>query len=86
MGEMTRELAVKILEEQNRSASREKIIMYADAYMDYMEAQRNIKENGALVTHPKTGAPFDNPYLKIRQQMATAIGALRLKSDPLWYD
>jgi len=86
MGEMSRDEVIKILEDQNRSASREKIIMYADAYIDYMDAQKNIKENGALVAHPKTGAPFDNPYLKIRQQMATAIGKLRLKSDPLWYD
>lgn len=84
MGEITRDKVISILEKANPAAKREKVIMYADAYMDYMEAQENIKQKGALVTHPKTGAPFDNPYLKIRQQMAITLLKLRLKTDQLW--
>lgn len=84
MGEIDREKVISILKTENPSAKREKIMMYADAYMDYMEAQKNIRVNGALVAHPKTGAPFDNPYLKIRQQMAASLLKLRLKTDQLW--
>ena len=84
MGEMTREDVLLILVDNNAGIKRDRIIMYLDAYMDYQEAAENIRKNGAIAAHPKTGAPFDNPYLKVRQQMQSALGKIRINSDGLW--
>jgi hypothetical protein len=52
--------------------------IYADAIIDYLAASENIRENGSVVLHPRTGAPIDNPYLRVRvsaiAQMAAAKG------------
>ena len=39
---------------------------YADAFFEYQTAQANINEHGAIVSHPRTNAPLENPFLKIR--------------------
>lgn len=75
---------LRILKKNNKSAAQDKIRMYADAYMDYQEAAENIRENGAICAHPKTGAPMDNPYLKVRNQMRPILVKMRIKSDGLW--
>ena len=52
--------------------------IYADAIIDYLAASENIRDNGSVVLHPRTGAPIDNPYLRVRvsaiAQMAAAKG------------
>ena len=52
--------------------------IYADAIIDYLAASENIRDNGSVVLHPRTGAPIDNPYLRVRvsaiSQMAAAKG------------
>ena len=52
--------------------------IYADAIIDYLAASENIRENGSVVLHPRTCAPIDNPYLRVRvsaiAQMAAAKG------------
>lgn len=52
--------------------------IYNDAKATYDEAQANIEKNGAVVAHPRTGAPIENPYIKIRDKavatMAKALG------------
>lgn len=86
MGEMTRAEVIEVLSLNNPGAKKETVIMYADAYQDYQEAARNIQEQGALVAHPKTGGPLENPYLKIRTAMAASLQKLRLDTSGLWND
>jgi phage terminase small subunit len=80
----SRDDVIKILEGNNKSLKRDKIIMYCDLYMDYQESAKNIRDNGAICAHPKTGAPIDNPYLKVRQQMIASLVKIRVNSDGLW--
>jgi phage terminase small subunit len=51
--------------------------IYCDACETYNEAQENIKRNGAVVSHPRTGAPLENPYLKVRYQSSVVIERIR---------
>lgn len=78
------------LRELNPQRSRAVVAMYVDAFADYRAAQRNIRLNGTMVAHPRTGAPIENPYLKIRETARRALLDLRqkgaLKVDPLWLD
>ena len=79
-----------LLRELNPQRSRAAVSMYADAFADYRAAQRNIRLNGTMVAHPRTGAPIENPYLKIRETARRALLDLRAKGglrvDPLWLD
>lgn len=86
MGEIARAEIVKILRAGNPAATSEDIAIYADAYLDYREAQENIVRNGNIVAHPRTGTPIENPYIKVK---ASAISQLRKitrirKTATLW--
>lgn len=63
---ITRDRAVAILLEHNSERARHTIEMYVSCYLSYLEAQENIERNGTIVAHPRTGAPLENPYLKVR--------------------
>ena len=76
----------KILKKNNPTKKADRISMYADMYVDYQEAAENIKRHGALCAHPKTGAPIENPYLKIRQQMQAKLSKQQLNTAGLWGD
>lgn len=84
MGEITRADAIKILSENNKSKRQDRIIMYIDFYIDYQIASANIREKGTICAHPKTGAPMENPYVKIRSQMTAEMMKLGLDSTGLW--
>ena len=84
MGKVTRETVINTLKAKNPSAKFEKIAMYADAFMDYAVAADNIRDQGPLVAHPKTGAPIENPYLKIRTAMSASLQKLKLNAGDLW--
>ncbi|HEY3256269.1 MAG TPA: hypothetical protein VGJ91_20060 [Polyangiaceae bacterium] len=61
--------------------------LYADAFAEYSQAMENIGRCGVVVGHPRTGAPIDNPYIKIRDAAARSLKDprfMRLKTDPLW--
>ena len=60
------------------------VVVFADALMDYRAAQANIDEHGAIVIHPRTGAPITNPYLAVREQSAKQLLALKIDSTGLW--
>ena len=76
---------IKIAEElakDNPRASAIDLRVYADALQTYHEATENIAKNGAICSHPRTGAPIENPYLKIRSQQAAILAKMpRIKSD-----
>lgn len=51
--------------------------IYADALIDYLSATENIREHGSVVLHPRTGAPVDNPYLKVRAASISQMSACK---------
>ncbi len=68
-----------------RGAKKDRAITYADAFLEYREASKNIEENGTIVLHPRTANPVENPYLKIRDRALKKIQSIRgVKADFLW--
>ncbi len=58
---------------------------YSDAFMEYMNATRNIDEFGVIVKHPRTGNPIENPYLAIRDRALKKLQAMEMvRADFLW--
>jgi len=57
---------------------------YTDAYLEYREASKNIDEHGAMVLHPRTSNPIENPYLKVRDRAFLRLreGAVALVRAP----
>jgi len=53
------------------------IAVYADALRVYCEAADNVRRVGAVATHPRTGAPFENPYLKIQERQGKIMRDMR---------
>jgi len=86
MGQITRAEIVSILSTDNPGARADDVAMYADAFLDYREASANIRQHGNIVLHPRTGAPIENPYLKVKAQASRALQAIRrLRNvDRLW--
>lgn len=61
--------------------------MYADAFVEYREAMANIAANGSIVANPRTGAPMDNPFLRVRDRASAQLVKLRGRVqglDALW--
>lgn len=61
--------------------------IYAHTFCEYVEAMENIQANGAVVANPRTGAPIDNPFLKVRDRAEDKLVKLsrRVKgADSLW--
>lgn len=56
---------------------------YADAYLEYVEASDNITKNGAMVLHPRTANPIENPYLQIRDRALVKLQKMR-DVDAAW--
>lgn len=86
MAEMTREALVAVLRRDNPQARIDHIHMYADCFLSYQQAAANIAAQGAIVAHPRTGAPMENPYLKV--QLAAMAGLRKLSQirqvNALW--
>lgn len=72
------------LRKANPQAPLATILMYVDAFVDYQEAQSNLDRHGAIVLHPRTGAPIENPYFKIRDSAGAKLAKFRLKADCVW--
>ena len=80
---MTREEIIAGLEAPG--ARRDVAAMYADAYLEYREASANISEQGAMVLHPRTANPIENPYLKIRDRAQAKLRTFRgINASWLW--
>jgi len=86
MGKMTLTDVREILQRWNDDAAIADIAMYADAYMDYQEAIENIRKNGNIVLHPRTGAPVDNPYAAVKKRAIDTMRKFRSIFAPqeLW--
>ena len=85
MGKMTTLAPLDLLKElraDNAHMSAIALEVFANALRIYLEASDNVRTHGAVVAHPRTGAPMDNPYLKIQTaQGATLAKMTRVKSD-----
>ena len=56
--------------------------VFADALEIYREASANIRANGAIVSHPRTGAPIENPYLRVQTAKGAVLAKMRgIKCD-----
>ena len=76
---------LQILSDENPKAAASDIRMYADTFMAYSEAQINIQKTGNIVSHPRTGAPIQNPYLKVRDGAQAVLRKMRgIKSTTVW--
>jgi phage terminase small subunit len=85
MGEMTKAEVIEKLTKANPSARASDVAIYADAFMEYQAAQKNIDEHGSVVFHPKTGAPIDNPFCRVRDRASALILKMRaIKGDCVW--
>lgn len=65
------------LAEENPNASLLSVRLYADALRIYVEASKNVRENGAICVHPRTGSPIENPYLAVQARQAAALGKMK---------
>lgn len=86
MGKITRSQAISILRADNKTASEDDLNIYADSFLAYAEASINIEANGVIVAHPRTGAPMENPYLRIRTAAQASMSKIRRisKTKKLW--
>lgn len=71
--------------EENPAARPADAEMYAQQFATYFEAAINLEQNGAIVAHPRTGQPMENPYLRVRASAQVAMCKLRrLSVNRLW--
>ena len=83
MGEIDRDGIIAGLVE--RGTRRDVAAQYADVFLEYREASANIREHGAMVLHPRTANPIENPYLTIRDRALAQLRRMRgVKADWLW--
>lgn len=56
--------------------------IYADALRSYLDAAENVRRNGNVVSHPRTGAPIVNPCLAIMEKASAQLAKMpRVKAD-----
>lgn len=75
---------IAVLRRENPAAPDHDIVIYADGFLDYQEAAENVRRNGVIVAHPRTGAPIPNPYADVKAAAAATIRKIRLRTGPLW--
>lgn len=54
------------------------LTVFLNALTAYREATANLKKNGTIVLHPRTGQPLENPYLKVQTQMGAVLSKMRM--------
>lgn len=86
MEQIKRARLFEILKSSNPGARADDLQMYFDAFVDYVHAAENVMQNGSIVFHPRTGAPMDNPYLKVKAGAAQSMQKITriTQVDPLW--
>jgi phage terminase small subunit len=82
---MTKDEAVSLLRAENPTRAAGDLEMYAQLFVEYSEAAENIAKNGSIVAHPRTSAPIENPYYKIKLAAMRAMRSFeRLRTSTLW--
>lgn len=74
------------LAEENPRAPVGEVEQYAHQMLSYYEAAVSVLVLGAVVAHPRTAAPMENPHLKVRTASLSAMGKLRRvkRTDIAW--
>jgi phage terminase small subunit len=72
---------LSILRESNKWATESALRLYADALAIYAEAADNVRRVGAICSHPKTGSPIENPYLRVQESRSAMLLKLRGNLD-----
>ncbi len=62
---------------------------YAACFLEYQECNENIQRNGLVVTHPRTAAIVNNPYVSVREKCEKRLFTLRRQigkdaAEALW--
>lgn len=83
---MNRADVVAILKASNPDAREDDVAMYADLFVQYQEAAANVRRNGTIVAHPRTGAPIANPYADVQVRAMNQLRKIRALDnlDALW--
>jgi phage terminase small subunit len=85
MGKMSHAQIVASLTADNPKAKLGDLNLYAESFQQWQEATANIRENGAVCAHPRTGQPMPNPYLAVQTAALKNLQRFaRLKTDSLW--
>lgn len=88
MASLTIPEVVALLRARTPQAQAAAIQIYAEAFVEYQAAAENIADLGTVVAHPKTGAPIENPYLRIRERSILTMERVsyraRLDVEGLW--
>lgn len=79
-----RERLVETLRAYNPRARIDLIEVYVSALLEYRAAQKNIDEHGAIVLHPRSGAPIANPYIVVRDSAQRVLLKCPLRTDCVW--
>ena len=74
------------IKEENPTAKLGDIEQYSHQLLTYFEASLSVLVLGAIVAHPRTAAPMENPHLKQRNQSLAAMQRLKKirKTDEAW--
>lgn len=74
------------LADENPRAPVGELEQYAHQLVSYFEASVSVLVLGAVVAHPRTAAPMENPHLKVRTAALSAMQKLRRvkRTDIAW--
>jgi len=73
---MDADTILSALDAHNEGVARVSLRMFADAVATYVEADENVRLNGAVVAHPRTAQPMENPYLSVRSSAWRVISSM----------
>lgn len=83
MDQITRVEILHYLRLLNSGAPEHDLVVYADSWLSYKVAAKNLADNGDIVSHPRTGSPMENPYLQIRTKMGDTLRKISIDSGNL---
>lgn len=77
---------VEMLRRSNPDAREQTLQLYAQSFVEYVEAQANVEANGTVCAHPRTGQPMENPFCRVKSKSMADMTKLAksLDTDPLW--
>ena len=82
---MNEQAIYAILKDANQRAPETVLRLFASEFVLFAKSAANIKKFGAIVQHPKTGAPMDNPYLAVRDKSQARLAKMAgLESAKVW--
>lgn len=76
----------ELILQDNPAARVVDVEQYAHQLVAYVEASESILNLGTITAHPRTAAPMENPYLKVRASALASMNRIkRLKRlESLW--